>query len=106
MFSGKTEELIRRLENVCKLLIQKGRDISSLAVDTRYDAIDVVSHNATMLFARLLYPILKIFYCLAEGMDVVGIDEAQFLDEELPIVCEALAKKRYSGDCSRSRHGF
>jgi thymidine kinase len=39
-------------------------------------------------------------------MDVVGIDEAQFLDEELPIVCEALAKKGYSGDSSRTRYGF
>jgi thymidine kinase len=46
-----------------------------------------------MLFDPHRYPIRKIYCLLAEGMEVVGIDEAQFLDSELPQVVETLAKK-------------
>ena len=88
MFSGKTEELIRRLKRakIAKLKVE----IFKPGVDTRYSEEDVVSHNATALHSIPVQSASEILF-YANDVDVIGIDEAQFLDDELPNVCEQLA---------------
>ena len=88
MFSGKTEELIRRLRRakIAKLKVE----IFKPAVDTRYDEIKVVSHDATEIHFTPV-PASSNIQLLANGMDVVGIDEAQFFDMGLVQVCNQLA---------------
>jgi thymidine kinase len=90
MFSGKTEELIRRLRRV--QFANKRVEIFKPMIDTRYDEINVVSHNDNAIPSTPITNSQNILL-LVEGVDVVGIDEAQFLDEELPFVCEELAKR-------------
>lgn len=88
MFSGKTEELIRRLKRA-KIANQKV-DIFKPKVDTRYDNKNVVSHDAN---AILSVPVenSRMILELSDGIGVVGIDEAQFFDMDLPEVCQQLA---------------
>src|SRR5690349_6034727 len=88
MFSGKTEELIRRL-NRAKIAKQKV-EIFKPAIDTRYDAIDVVSHNANAIRSTPI-SFAHDMLLLASNCDVVGVDEAQFFDEALTDVCVQLA---------------
>lgn len=90
MFSGKTEELIRRLRRA--QIANRTVEIFKPAVDTRYHDTDVVSHNSTAIRSTPVTHSENILL-LAAGVDVVGIDEAQFLDSELPVVCEKLAQK-------------
>ncbi len=88
MFSGKTEELIRRLKraNIARLKVE----IFKPTIDTRYDEKQVVSHNENKIMSTPIKSSQNILL-LAQGADVVGIDEAQFFDEGLPDVCETLA---------------
>lgn len=88
MFSGKTEELIRRL-NRAKIARQRV-EIFKPAVDTRYDLEDVVSHNENAIKSTPVQAASQILL-LANSVDVVGIDEAQFFDNELASVCNLLA---------------
>ena len=90
MFSGKTEELIRRLKRakIAKLKVE----IFKPGVDTRYSEEDVVSHNATALHSIPVESANEILF-YATDVDVIGIDEAQFLDDELPNVCQQLANQ-------------
>lgn len=88
MFSGKTEELIRRLKRA-KIANQKV-EIFKPKVDTRYDEAKVVSHDANYILSTPVEHSSKIME-LSEGVGVVGIDEAQFFDEDLPKVCQQLA---------------
>ena len=90
MFSGKTEELIRRLKRA-KFANQKV-DIFKPKVDTRYDELQVVSHDANALLATPIDHSSKLLNH-AEGVNVIGIDEAQFFDEGLTDVCQKLALK-------------
>ena len=90
MFSGKTEELIRRLKRA-KIASQKV-EIFKPGTDTRYDVQNVVSHDSNSILATPVEHSSKILD-LAEGVTVVGIDEAQFFDAELTDVCERLALK-------------
>lgn len=90
MFSGKTEELIRRLKRA-KFANQRV-EIFKPKVDTRYDEAKVVSHDANFILSRPVAHSSELFE-LAESVDVVGIDEAQFFDEDLPLVCRQLALK-------------
>lgn len=90
MFSGKTEELIRRLKRA--QIANKKVEIFKPTIDTRYDDVNVVSHNANSIRSTPITHSENILL-LAEGVEVVGIDEAQFLDNELPRVCEELAKR-------------
>ncbi|QJX47264.1 thymidine kinase [Hymenobacter taeanensis] len=90
MFSGKTEELIRRL-NRAKIARQRV-EIFKPALDTRYHVEDVVSHNANSIRSTPV-PIAQEMLLLAGGCDVVGIDEAQFFDESLVEVCVQLANQ-------------
>lgn len=90
MFSGKTEELIRRLKRA-KFANQKV-DIFKPKVDTRYDELQVVSHDANALLATPIDHSSKLLNH-TEGVNVIGIDEAQFFDEGLTDVCQKLALK-------------
>ncbi len=90
MFSGKTEELIRRLKRA--QIANRKVEIFKPGVDTRYDAVNVVSHDANSIRSTPITHSENILL-MAEGIEVVGIDEAQFLDMELPRVCEQLARK-------------
>ncbi|WP_400194176.1 thymidine kinase [Hymenobacter sp. B81] len=88
MFSGKTEELIRRL-NRARIARQRV-EIFKPALDTRYHEHDVVSHNATSIRSTPIQ-LPDEMLLLASGCDVVGIDEAQFFDASLVEVCNQLA---------------
>lgn len=90
MFSGKTEELIRRLKRA-KFANQKVA-IFKPEVDTRYDEDKVVSHDANAILCTAVPAAVNI-RLLADNCDVVGIDEAQFFDDEIVSVCNDLANK-------------
>jgi len=89
MFSGKTEELIRRLRRA--QIANRKVEIFKPMIDTRYHETDVVSHNNNSIRSTPVEHSQNILL-LASGIDVVGIDEAQFMDASLPDVCEQLAK--------------
>ena len=88
MFSGKTEELIRRLKRA--QFAKQKVEIFKPAVDTRYDDEKVVSHNANEIHSTPV-PSSANIRLLASDCDVVGIDEAQFFDDEIVQVCNDLA---------------
>ncbi len=90
MFSGKTEELIRRLKRV-KIANLKV-EIFKPGIDTRYDETKVVSHDANAIQSTPIENSQTILL-LAQDVDVVGIDEAQFFDAEIANVCETLATR-------------
>ena len=90
MFSGKTEELIRRLKRV-KIANLKV-EIFKPAMDTRYDETKIVSHDENQIQSTPVDNSQTILL-LAQDVDVVGIDEAQFFDDQIADVCEQLALK-------------
>ncbi len=90
MFSGKTEELIRRLKRV-KIANLKA-EIFKPSIDKRYDEIKIVSHDTNFIQSTPVES-AKDILLLAQDADVVGIDEAQFFDEQIITVCEQLASK-------------
>ncbi len=90
MFSGKTEELIRRLKRV-KIANLKA-EIFKPAIDTRYDIIKIVSHDENKIHSTPVDNSQTVLL-MAQDVDVVGIDEAQFFDEQIVTVCEQLALK-------------
>jgi thymidine kinase len=90
MFSGKTEELIRRLKRA--QFAKQKVEIFKPAIDTRYDDEKVVSHDANEIRSTPV-PAAANIPLLADNCDVVGIDEAQFFDDEIVAVCNDLANK-------------
>lgn len=90
MFSGKTEELIRRLKRA--QFAKQKVEIFKPAIDTRYDEEKVVSHDFNEVNSTPI-PSSANILLLANDVDVIGIDEAQFFDDELPAVCSALANR-------------
>ncbi|MCB0507873.1 MAG: thymidine kinase [Chitinophagales bacterium] len=90
MFSGKTEELIRRLKRakIANLKVE----IFKPQIDTRYHETEVVSHDANSILSTPISSSQNILL-LSNDVDVVGIDEAQFFDEGLSEVCEQLAAR-------------
>ena len=90
MFSGKTEELIRRLKRA-KFARQRV-EIFKPSIDTRYSDEEVVSHDQNAILSTPIDSSSSILL-LASDIDVVGIDEAQFLDEGLVQVCNELANR-------------
>lgn len=88
MFSGKTEELIRRLKRA-KIASMKV-EVFKPKVDTRYDEQAIVSHDTSSLLAIPVDHSSKLLK-LAEDVAVIGLDEAQFFDDQLPAVCQELA---------------
>ena len=90
MFSGKTEELIRRVRRA-KIAHQK-IEIFKPSIDVRYSDTDVVSHN------KLAQPAVAVdnsysILLMSQGLDVVAIDEAQFFDQGIVDVCNKLANQ-------------
>ena len=88
MFSGKTEELIRRLRRA--QIANLSVEIFKPAVDTRYSDKEIVSHNRTAINSTPV-PSSRQIPLLASGVQVVGIDEAQFFDPGITEVIEQLA---------------
>jgi thymidine kinase len=88
MFSGKTEELIRRLNRarIAKLKVE----IFKPRIDTRYDEVQVVSHDAHAILSTPVESASQILL-MTHDVNVVGIDEAQFFDDEITSVCNTLA---------------
>ena len=90
MFSGKTEELIRRLKRA--QFAKQKVEIFKPTVDTRYDEEMVVSHDANEIRSTPV-PAAANIPILADNCDVIGIDEAQFFDDEIVQVCNDLANR-------------
>jgi thymidine kinase len=91
MFSGKTEELIRRLK---RALYGKQRvQVFKANIDKRYDELAVVSHSQLKLVATPVERAEEILQLVKPDTEVVGIDEVQFLGPEVVRVCEALAAR-------------
>lgn len=92
MFSGKTEELIRRLK---RAKIAKQRvEIFKPAIDTRYSDTEVVSHDANSIPSTPVSSSQNILLMTGD-VDVIGIDEAQFFDEGIIDVCNTLANQGF-----------
>jgi len=90
MFSGKTEELIRRLKRAT--FAKQKVEIYKPQIDVRYHEENVVSHDSTYIVSTPV-PASENILLLANDVDVVGIDEAQFFDDELVNVCNILANR-------------
>ena len=88
MFSGKTEELIRRLKRA--RIANLNVEIFKPSIDIRYHENNIVSHDENAILSRPIAHSSEILE-LATDVDVVGIDEAQFFDNQLPDVCDQLA---------------
>lgn len=88
MFSGKTEELIRRMKRA--QFAKQRVEIFKPTVDTRYDETEVVSHDSNAIPSTPV-PNSSNILILANEVDVVGVDEAQFFDMGLVDVCNQLA---------------
>ena len=89
MFSGKTEELIRRIRRA--EIAKMNTIIFKPKIDNRYSSNHIVSHNQSKMESILVEDINEILENSTE-MDVIGIDEAQFFSNELIPVCKKLAK--------------
>lgn len=90
MFSGKTEELIRRMKRA--QFAKQSVEIFKPAIDVRYSEQDVVSHDHNVIQSTPVDSSMNILL-LADGIDVVGIDEAQFFDMGIVDVCTQLANR-------------
>ncbi|MEE0805026.1 MAG: thymidine kinase, partial [Prevotellamassilia sp.] len=90
MFSGKTEELIRRLKRA--KIARQTVEIFKPAIDTRYSEVEVVSHDSNSIPSTPVDSSSSLLL-LAQNAQVIGIDEAQFFDEGLVDVCNQLANE-------------
>lgn len=88
MFSGKTEELIRRLKRV--KIAHLSVEIFKPKMDKRYHEQQIISHDENAIVSTPIDNSQTILL-LAQNVDVIGIDEAQFFDDQLPDVCDQLA---------------
>ncbi len=88
MFSGKTEELIRRLKRA--RIANQRVEIFKPKIDIRYDEMNIVSHDENKIHSTPVDNSQTILL-YSTDCDVVGIDEAQFFDDQLPDVCDQLA---------------
>jgi len=89
MFSGKSEELIRRLRRA--QIARQHVQIFKPAIDNRYSEAEIVSHSAMKISSTNVATSRELFEQVHQDTDVVGIDEGQFFDAELPAVCGRLA---------------
>lgn len=90
MFSGKTEELIRRLKRakIANLKVE----IFKPSIDIRFDEINIISHDTNSIPSTPIDHSQRILL-FAHDVDVIGIDEAQFFDDEIANVCDELASR-------------
>jgi thymidine kinase len=91
MFSGKSEELIRRLRRA-RIARQKVQ-IFKPVVDTRYAEDHIVSHSEMRIESRTVAGSRELLEAVDQATEVVGIDEGQFFDLELPMICTTLAEQ-------------
>ena len=91
MFSGKSEELIRRLRRA--QIARQRVQIFKPAIDDRYAADQIVSHSEMRIPSRAVRTARELLESVAPETEVIGIDEGQFFDQELPMVCDALANQ-------------
>lgn len=91
MFSGKTEELIRRLR--LTLIAKQKAEIFKPEIDNRYSEEHIVSHNDQKFTCRPVPDAVKILELVGDHTRVVGIDEAQFFDDGIISVCQKLANR-------------
>jgi len=92
MFSGKTEELIRRINRV--LIAKQPIKIFKPKIDTRYHESDIVSHSDVSKKGIAIHSAFEILDLVVQG-DVVAIDETQFFGPEIVAVCIQLAKNKH-----------
>lgn len=90
MFSGKTEELIRRLKRA--MIANLKVEIFKPSIDVRFDKVNIISHDTNAISSTPIDNAQRILL-MASGVDVVGIDEAQFFDDQIANVCDELAYK-------------
>lgn len=93
MFSGKTEELLRRLRRAT--IARKEVQLFKPAVDDRYGVTTVASHNGLKWEGTVVDDAASILDLVEEGASVVAIDEVQFFDEDVVEVCNELARRGY-----------
>ena len=91
MFSGKSEELIRRLRRA--QIARQRVQIFKPALDTRYDGTQIVSHSDMRIGSSTVSNSQELLQATAADTEVVGIDEGQFFDAALPAVCNQLAAR-------------
>lgn len=91
MFSGKTEELIRRIKRA--VYAHQKVQVFKPKIDNRYDELAVVSHSQLKIIATPIERAEQILQALKADTEVVGIDEVQFLGADVVPVCEALAAR-------------
>jgi thymidine kinase len=89
MFSGKSEELIRRLRRA--QIARQRVQVFKPAIDDRYDLDKIVSHSDMSLRATVVKSASELLSKVEDRTEVVGIDEVQFFDAEIVDVCEKLA---------------
>jgi thymidine kinase len=91
MFSGKSEELIRRLRRaqIAKRRVQ----VFKPAIDDRYSETHITSHSEMRLPSQAVQTAADILAAVLDDTEVVGVDEGQFFDDDLPAVCTELANR-------------
>lgn len=90
MFSGKSEELIRRLRRA--QIARQRVQVFKAALDDRYDPSAIVSHSEMKIDSTPVRTAAEILRAVRPSTEVVGVDEGQFFDAELPAVCGRLAR--------------
>lgn len=93
MFSGKSEELIRRVRR-CKFAKQKVA-VFKPKIDDRYSKDEVVSHNGESIYAKPIQKPEEMFSYVTEDIDVIAIDEAQFFDDSIVSIVQDFADRGY-----------
>jgi thymidine kinase len=91
MFSGKSEELIRRLRRA--RIARQRVQVFKPRIDTRYSTDDIVSHGEMRMESSVVDSARELLERIEPDTEVVGIDEGQFFDQELPTVCSTLADR-------------
>jgi thymidine kinase len=91
MFSGKSEELIRRLRRA--QIARQRVQIFKPTIDTRFSAQDIVSHSEMRIESEPVATSRMLLDRVAPDTEVIGIDEGQFFDLELPMICNTLADR-------------
>ena len=91
MFAGKTEELIRRIKTL--EFAKKNVLVFKPAIDNRYSNTKVVSHGGSSVESIVVPDARSILDFVKDDTDVVAIDEIQFFDEDVLLVCDYLARK-------------
>jgi thymidine kinase len=91
MFSGKSEELIRRLRRA--QIARQRVQIFKPAIDDRFATDQIVSHSEMRIPSRAVRTARELIDAVSPDTEVIGIDEGQFFDQELPMVCDTLANQ-------------